>query len=182
MDANPITGLPGNNSVRQAIQASLDEGRKDFVVYADLDNFKAYNDKYGFARGDEVIHFSAVLLNKSLAFVKNGTGFLGHVGGDDFVMLIPEDNVDAVVEFIIEEFDKGILQFYDVDDVAAQCIISTNREGETCCFPLMSISLGGVNLSMGNYAHYLQINDVCAEVKKRAKGLPGSSFFVDRRR
>ncbi len=182
MDANPITGLPGNNSVRQAIQASLDKKRKDFVVYADLDNFKAYNDKYGFARGDEVIHFSAVLLRDSLAHVKSGAGFLGHVGGDDFVMLIPEHDVDAVVAFIVDRFDKGILQFYDAEDVEASCIISTNREGETCRFPLMSISLGGVNLSMGNYAHYLQVNDVCAEVKKRAKGLPGSSFFVDRRR
>lgn len=181
MDANPITGLPGNNSVQKAIQTSLDESRKDFVIYADLDNFKAYNDKYGFARGDEGIHFTATLLKDSLSLVKNDAGFLGHVGGDDFVMLVPDDEVDTVVAFIIERFDKGIVRFYDVEDVAANCILSKNREGVACQFPLMSISLGGVNLSQGNFTHYLQINDVCAEVKKRAKEISGSSFFVDRR-
>jgi diguanylate cyclase (GGDEF)-like protein len=181
MDANPITGLPGNNSVQKAIQESLDETQQDFVIYADLDNFKAYNDKYGFARGDEAIHFTASLLKGALSLVRRDTGFLGHVGGDDFVMLIPENDVDAVVAFILERFDKGRAQFYDSADIAANCILSKNREGVACQFPLMSISLGGVNLSRGNFTHYLQINDVCAEVKKRAKAISGSSFFVDRR-
>jgi len=181
LDANPITGLPGNNSVQKAIQRSLDEGHKDFVIYGDLDNFKAYNDKYGFARGDEAIHFTATLLKDALALVTSDDGFLGHVGGDDYVMLIPGQDVDAVVRFIIEHFDKGMVQFYDAADVESNCILSKNREGAACQFPLMSISLGGVNLSQGNFTHYLQVNDVCAEVKKRAKEIPGSSFFVDRR-
>ncbi len=181
LDANPITGLPGNNSVQKAIQRSLDEGHKDFVIYGDLDNFKAYNDKYGFARGDEAIHFTATLLKDALALVTSDDGFLGHVGGDDYVMLIPGQDVDAVVRFIIEHFDKGMVQFYDAADVESNCILSKNREGAACQFPLMRISLGGVNLSQGNFTHYLQVNDVCAEVKKRAKEIPGSSFFVDRR-
>jgi PleD family two-component response regulator len=181
MDANPITGLPGNNSVRKSIQASLDERQNNFVIYADLDNFKAYNDKYGFARGDEVIHFTAELLKDSLAKMNKDSGFLGHVGGDDFVMLVAEDTVDAVVEYILTHFDKGILSFYDKEDIIAGGIIASNREGKSRRFPLMSISLGGVHLARGNYAHYLQVNDICAEVKKRAKELSGSSFFIDRR-
>ena len=182
MDANPITCLPGNNTIRQLIQASLDEGRKDFVIYADLDNFKVYNDTYGFAHGDEVIHFTAKVLKNALSQAGNGSGFLGHVGGDDFVMLVAEKDFGSVVEFILGSFDRDILRFYNKKDVEAGSVSATNRAGESCSFPLMSISLGGVNLSRGNYTHYLQVNDVCAEVKKRAKALPGSSIFVDRRR
>lgn len=182
MDANPITCLPGNNSIRQVIQASLDEGRNDFVIYADLDNFKAYNDIYGFAHGDEVIHFTAKLLKNALSQVEIGSAFLGHVGGDDFVILVAGGEFDSVVKFILDHFDKDILMFYNKKDVEAGSVCTTNRVGEICSFPLMSISLGGVNLSWGNYTHYLQVNDVCAEVKKRAKALSGSSIFVDRRR
>jgi len=181
MDANPITCLPGNNSIRQAIQVSLDEGRDDFVIYADLDNFKVYNDTYGFAHGDEVIHFTAKLLKDALAHIKSDSAFLGHVGGDDFVMLVSARDLDSVVAFVLDRFAKDVLRFYNEKDVAAGSVSATNRTGEYCIFPLMSISLGGVNLSRGSYAHYLQVNDVCAEVKKRAKELPGSSIFIDRR-
>lgn len=183
LDSNPITGLPGNNSIREALEQALTAKENKFVIYADLDNFKAYNDKYGFARGDEIIHFTADLLKESLALGGHPKEtFLGHVGGDDFVLLIPQGGTDEVVNFIIKNFDQRIVNFYSAEDAAAKSITATDRMGEQCTFPLMGISLGAVNLPWSNYSHYLEVNDACSQVKKKAKEISGSSFFLDRRK
>lgn len=149
-------------------------------VYEVCRRLKAYNDIYGFAHGDEVIHFAAKMLKNALSQVGNGSGFLGHVGGNnDFVMLVAGEDLDSVVKCILDRFDKGILRFYNKRDIEAGAVSSTNRAGASYSFPLINISLEGMNLSLGNYTHYLQVNDVCAEVKKRAKGLSGSSVSID---
>ncbi|MEN8140260.1 MAG: response regulator [Thermodesulfobacteriota bacterium] len=180
LDSNPITGLPGNNSIREAIEAAMGSTRQQVVIYADLDNFKAYNDRYGFARGDEVINFCANLLGQGLAQVEEET-FLGHVGGDDFVMLAPSGQMDQVITFITKTFDEEIVSFYHDEDVAAGMIMARNRQGQEVSYPLMSISLGAVDLAWSRYSHYLEVADACCQVKKRAKEMEGSSFFVDRR-
>ena len=182
LDSNPITGLPGNNSIRESIERALSHQENKFVIYADLDNFKAYNDTYGFARGDEVIHFTADLLKESLSLAGDGQNtFLGHVGGDDFVLLVPQGGVESVVNFITAEFDSRIKQFYSAEDAEAGCIRAKNRQGEKCSFPLVSISLAAVNLPWSKYIHYLEVNEACSQVKKKAKQIDGSSFFLDRR-
>ncbi len=182
LDSNPITGLPGNNSIRKTIEAAVKDESYSFVVYADLDNFKAFNDKYGFALGDEIIHYTASLLEESLVLHGSADTFLGHIGGDDFVLLLPRKGLQKTVDFILQHFDEKIASFYSSEDVARRCIQSINRQGEVCSVPLMSISLGIVDLQWSNYKHFIEVNDACAQVKKKAKEISGSSFFLDRRK
>ena len=182
LDANPMTGLPGNNSVTAAITKAMEKGESICVIFSDLDNFKAFNDKYGFAHGDDVIRFTADVLRRSLEAAHCPDAFVGHVGGDDFVLLPPSDKTKDVVEFIIREFDSGIIDFYSDEDLAQGFISSTNRQGQKEDFPIMTISLAGVDLSHNQYQEYIAVNDACAELKKKSKSIPGSSFCLDLRR
>jgi diguanylate cyclase (GGDEF)-like protein len=181
LDANPITGLPGNNSIRKAIISALEGSTPQVVIYADLDNFKVYNDIYGFARGDEVILMTSLVLTEAVSSLECSETFVGHIGGDDFVLLVPVESADLVAEEIIKEFDQQVLQYYTRLDIEAGFIVAESRDGKTKHFPLISISMGGVNLSIGQHKHYLNINDACAEVKKEAKKIQGSTFFMNRR-
>ena len=181
LDANPSTGLPGNNSIADAITSALDNNKKVCVIHADLDHFKAYNDKYGFVRGDDVIRFTADLFKNIFNEMKSDDAFIGHIGGDDFVVISESSNCQSVAETIIKRFDNGIRQFYNAKDLNIEGFESTNRSGDKKFFPIMSISLSGVDLSKRQFSKYIEVNDVCAEVKKIAKSTPGSCFFMDRR-
>jgi len=181
MDANPMTGLPGNTLVMEHIKNALENKENVCVIYADLDNFKAYNDKYGFAMGDDIILFTVRVLKEALAAVNLEDGFVGHIGGDDFVVIVPSEKAEALAVRVIKAFDDGVGRFYNEEDLARECICANNRQGEFQTFPLMSISMAGVDLAHGAYSQYLQVNDACAEAKKEAKRLPGSAFFRDRR-
>jgi len=181
-DANPCTGLPGNNSIAEAITQALDNQRNVCVIHADLDHFKAYNDKYGFVRGDDVIRFTSETLKRVLMTSHSDDTFIGHIGGDDYVMITPSSGCQNIANTILENFDKGIRQFYDDSDLKKNGIVSVNRAGEKQFFPLISLSLSGVDLSKRTFTQYIEVNDVCAEVKKIAKSTPGSCFFMDRRK
>jgi len=181
-DANPSTGLPGNNSISEAITQSLDNKKDVCVIHADLDYFKAYNDKYGFARGDDVIRFTSDTLKRVLLESKSDDIFIGHIGGDDFVLITPASACQQIANTIIQRFDQGIRQFYENKDLEKNGIVSVNREGEEQFFPIMSLSLSGVDLSKRTFTQYIEVNDVCAEVKKVAKSTAGSCFFMDRRK
>lgn len=181
LDANPITGLPGNNSIRNVIDKALKYQKEQVVIYVDLDNFKAYNDKYGFARGDQVLLTTSTILKEAVSSFESSGAFIGHIGGDDFVMLVPVEVCYQVADSIIKNFDRQILDFYNSSDIAAGFITAENRNGTVQQFPLISISMGGVDLAAGKYGHYIEINDACAEVKKKAKEISGSTFFMNRR-
>jgi PAS domain S-box-containing protein len=182
LDANPMTGLPGNNSVAAAIAGSLRGNVPSCVIYTDLDNFKAYNDKYGFAPGDEIIKFTADVLKKSLDAGNCPDSFVGHIGGDDFVLLVPSEKTKGVVDFIIREFDAGVITYYNQGDIDQGFISSVNRLGIKENFPIMSISMAGIDLSHNRYGAYIEVNDACAGLKKKSKLMPGSSFILDKRR
>ncbi len=182
LDANPMTKLPGNNSVTSRIEQAVSQDEATCVIYADLDNFKAYNDKYGFALGDEVIRFTCDVLKDAIRGLGLSDTFIGHIGGDDFVLLVPSIQAWPTAKAIMQAFDTGIPQFYKPEDVEAQCITSVNRQGERQSFPLISISLAGIDLAFNRYKNHLEVNDACAEAKKKAKASPGSSFFMDRRK
>lgn len=182
LDANPMTQLPGNNSIRIRIEKALEKNEKVCVIYSDLDNFKAFNDKYGFSAGDDVIIFTANVILDATKALGNKASFCGHIGGDDFIALAPSDEAHRVVDSIIRKFDEGIREFYSKEDLAQKYIRSINRQGHPQDFPIMSISLAGVDFSTGNYQQYIQINDMCAETKKRAKAIVGSNFILDQRK
>ncbi|MBF0573242.1 MAG: diguanylate cyclase, partial [Desulfamplus sp.] len=183
LDANPLTGLPGNNSIKEVIEEAIYEKNKIGVIYTDLDNFKAFNDKYGFAMGDKVIKFTAQVIKDSLLSleISDSNIFIGHIGGDDFVVISPSDKIHDVCKEIIKKFDEGIINFYNPEDAVAKCICSTNRRLEQECFPIMSISMAGVDLANSFYKEYLELNDVLAGLKKNAKAVEGSTFLIDRR-
>ncbi|MEJ2158245.1 MAG: response regulator [Desulfobacteraceae bacterium] len=181
MDANPMTGLPGNTVVTEHIKTALENKENVCVVYADLDNFKAYNDKYGFAMGDDIILFTVQVLKDALAAVDLADGFVGHIGGDDFVAIVPSEKAEAMADRAIKVFDDGVGRYYNEEDLTRECISAKNRQGEIQTFPLMSISMAGVDLAHGVYSQYFQVIDACTEAKKEAKRLRGSAFFRDRR-
>ncbi len=182
MDASPLTGLPGNNSILRRIESALTLNENICVIYTDLDNFKAYNDKYGFAKGDEVILFNSSVLQNGLKTNGVDDFFIGHVGGDDFVITLPLDKVEAATETIIRCFDEGITRFYNNDDLLRKGIISSNRLGDCETFPIISISMAGVAIAASRYKQYIQVNDALSEGKKRAKAIEGSVFVMERRK
>lgn len=180
-EMNPNTELPGNTAISTSVYKALNQKEEVVMVYADLDNFKSYNDKYGFGRGDEIIKFTARIIKETLSEIK-GYSFLGHIGGDDFVYIVPKDIVEQVADTIILKFDEGIREFYTVEDRKRDYIISTTRQGEVQKFPIMTISMAGVDLSYHpSSSRYEEIADICAEVKKYAKQFSHSCFFIDRR-
>lgn len=181
LDANPLTQLPGNNSIVRALTEALNDQQPLSVVYADIDNFKAFNDKYGFAAGDQVLRFTA---NRIVTAVESGCGkgrMVGHVGGDDFVFITPTECTQAAVDRLIQDFDEGMRSFYSAEDLEKGEIRVKDRNGKLRTFPLMSISLGVVELATNTFSHHLEVSAMCAEVKKVAKSIQGSSFFINRR-
>lgn len=184
-DANPLTRLPGNRVIHEEIERRI-AGKKLFVaVYADLDHFKAFNDHYGIGAGDEAIKLTAKILKESLKH-GNKDDFLGHEGGDDFVLLTTPDKAEAVTKFICAEFDQRIRTLYTPEDVARGKIVATDREGKIKEFPIMTFSLAGVTNAHRPIAAYAEVTSIFSEVKLRAKRMSletgKSAYALDRRR
>ena len=179
-NANPLTKLPGNNVIHEEIEKRIADKRKFVVVYSDLDNFKAFNDKYGIGAGDQAIKMTAAVMQESL---KSGSpdDFLGHEGGDDFLLLTTPDKAKAVTNYITSEFDKRIRALYDKEDLGRGYIVAKSREGDIKQFPIMTVSLAGVSNITQDLTSYGQITNICANVKKIAKKTSGSVFVLDRR-
>lgn len=183
-NANPLTKLPGNNVIHEEIEKRIKGKRKFVAVYSDLDNFKAFNDKYGIGAGDQAIKLTAQVMKEA---VKQGApgDFLGHEGGDDFIILTTPEKADAATGHVCAEFDKRIKELYSPEDRRQGYIISKDREGNVKQFPLMTISLAGVTNATRELASYAEVTNICAEVKKKAKTTSKeagkSSFVLDKR-
>lgn len=178
LDANPNTGLPGNTSIIKTLQDAVTDKTATCVIYADLDNFKAYNDIYGFAKGDEVIIFTANVIRAALQISGCGEAFLGHIGGDDFVIVAPTKNHIEVANEIITRIDRGILEFYSNEDAKRGYIDATNRNGEKAKLPLISLSMGGVDLTQRKLSTAFEVVDICTEMKTAAKKQQGSNILM----
>ena len=178
---SPLTGLPGNVQIHAELKKRL-SNKEDFsVLYLDLDNFKAYNDVYGFLKGDEIIEFTAKTILKCIheEFMENS--FIGHIGGDDFIAIVPSIHIDNICQSIIATFDKDVTNFFTDEDLEKGYIEVTNRKGVLEQFPLTSISIGVVIAESGRFANILEIGEIGAQVKHMAKSVMGSSYAVDRR-
>ncbi len=179
---SPLTGLPGNVQIQAEMKKRL-LNKEDFaIIYFDLDNFKAYNDVYGFANGDELIKFTAQLILKHVHSIENGDNFVGHIGGDDFVAIVDETDYDKVCQDIILEFDNEALEYYNDEDIERGYIEVANRKGIIEQFPLTSISIGVVEVDHERYKSTLEIGEVGAQVKHIAKTTMGSSYIINRRK
>jgi DNA-binding response OmpR family regulator len=180
-DLSPLTGLPGNFRITGRLEEYLDAGEMVAVVHADLDNFKAFNDHYGFLRGDTVIKFTARTLLSAAEAIKDPIGFVGHVGGDDFVAIVHADNAVPFCEDIIGRFDDGILDYYDTADALQGYIEVTDRRGERHAFPMCSLSMGVATSEHRRLTSEWEASSIASEMKEVAKRRPGTNYQIDRR-
>ena len=176
--ANPLTQLPGNVPINQHIDNLLSAGEACCIAYCDLDHFKPFNDVYGYAKGDQVIQHTARVLAE---FCDPERDFFGHIGGDDFMLIFRSENWIQRCEQALERFGAEILEFFSADDIARGGYITENRNGELEFHHLTSLSIGAVEAPPGLFQNHLQISKIAAEVKKRAKAMPGNSLYVNRR-
>lgn len=181
LDANPLSRLPGNFSIVQAVQRHIEDNKPFAFAHLDIDSFKPFNDRYGFTRGDEVIRMSARVLVNTVRIFPEAQSFVGHIGGDDFVLIVNPTHLDAVCQQIITNFDMLASMFYDDEDRARGYIESVDRQGTPRRFPLISISIAAVLSTNHNFTHYGQYSTAANEVKKKVKQMEGSNYLVDRR-
>lgn len=179
--SNPLSGLPGNNVIIKHIDAMIEAKREFAVIYGDLDNFKAYNDKYGFSKGDDAILYTRDCFLESARKFGNADTFVGHEGGDDFVIVTPFDTWEAICKGITSAFDAGVRQFYNENDAKQGFIDSIDRQGRRMRFPLMSISLAVASNHFKPITDHRLFVQIAAEMKKVVKKTEGSCYAIDKR-
>lgn len=181
LDASPLTRLPGNIAIEQVLKGKMDNGEKFALCYIDLDDFKAFNDRYGYARGSELIKMTGEVIHNAKNTHGDYGDFVGHIGGDDFVLITSPDNVDVVCSAIIAAFDQAAPQFYDEEDRQRGYLDGTDRYGISRRFALISISIAVVSDTRRIFTSPIEIARVANEIKDYVKTLPGSNYLVDRR-
>ena len=178
---SPLTGLPGNVQIHAELKKRISKNEPFSVLYLDLDNFKAYNDVYGFLKGDQIIEFTAEAILKGVHANVEESAFVGHIGGDDFVAIVPTTNCEKICQNIIAIFDNRVKQFFTDRDLEKGYIEVENRKGIIEQFPLTSISIGVVVAEKNRFSNILEIGEIGAQVKHAAKSVMGSSYAIDRR-
>jgi PleD family two-component response regulator len=179
---NPLTRLPGNLAIENAIRRRFDGRLPWAVIYLDLDNFKAFNDAYGFVRGDEAIRLLAATLLEAVRSLGEDDDFVGHIGGDDFILVTVPSRAESLARRIGATFDRDVPRLYDAADVARGSIMTTDRRGVVTSYPIMSLSLAVVIDERGRITSYQQIGEVAAELKRFAKAQSGTFISTDKRK
>ncbi|MBI3929489.1 MAG: response regulator [Armatimonadetes bacterium] len=180
--SNPLTGLPGNLTIEQEITRRIQRGEMLACCYIDIDNFKAFNDKYSFEKGDECIKLVSDLLIQTAEEIGQPEDFIGHIGGDDFIYMTSPERVDTVCPFIIEKFDKHAPGLYNEEDLERGYIEVENRQQQTQRFPIMTLSIGVTTNERRLLTSALQVAEIAAELKHAAKRAVGkSNYIIDRR-
>ena len=182
LEANPLTRLPGNVAILNEFTKCIENKKQFAICYADLDKFKAYNDKYGFEHGDNVIRETARILLGAIKECGRPEDFVGHIGGDDFIVITTPELSDKVCEKIICDFDSISKSFYNQEDQANGFIIGYDRQSKIHKIPLLSISIGVVTNQMRDINHVAQIGEIGAELKKLAKSEEKSNYVKDKRK
>ena len=182
IDANPLTGLPGNLTIMREAERRIAEGNRFVMAHLDIDDFKAFNDKYGFTRGDEVLRMTARILANAIRSLDSDDTHLGHVGGDDFVFMTPPHLITPACQAVMRDFDRIVPNFYDEEDRRAGSIQTVDRRGNAQTYPLMTVSIAAVDTLTSRIAHVADLSARAAEVKHYAKQHAGSNFIVDRRK
>ena len=179
MFSNPLTHLPGNPSIRTQLEKSIASGEKFAVLYCDLNNFKSFNDHYGFAAGDHVLKTQAQIITDS---IQNIPGcFVGHIGGDDFLVVCPFEHAENIAREIIAQTDKIVPSFYNEQDRKNGFMLAENRKGEKEKFPLLAIGIGIVHNNRAPLTSVAQISQWGAKLKSLAKQHTGSAYEMDSR-
>ncbi|HSR14965.1 MAG TPA: diguanylate cyclase [Gemmatimonadales bacterium] len=179
---HPSTRMPGTNEIEREIRRQV-ESNEDFAVcYADLDHFKEFNDRYSYYDGDRVIYLVSRILHDVVKGLLGRDGFVGHIGGDDFIFVVPARHIDRVCAEVLEVFDTLIPLQYNEQDSRAGYFFGKDRRGQLHRVPLMTLSIGIVTNRHRRFSHPAEVSELATEMKSYAKTLPGSVFVVDRRR
>ncbi len=181
MDSSPLTRLPGGVAVENAVKDKIDNQEPFAFCMMDLDNFKPFNDRYGYSRGNAVIKNTARIIQESSQKFGSPTDFTGHIGGDDFALVTTPDRFQDVCNDIITTFDNQIIDFYNIEDKQKGYIQSKNRQGKSLQFPIMTISISAINSEKTVVHNYIEVGEIIAELKKYAKTFTESNLVIDRR-
>ncbi len=182
MDSNPLTHLPGNNTIQYEINQRLKQRIPIAVAYCDLDYFKAFNDAYGFIEGDRVIRMTARILENTIENQGNSDDFVGHIGGDDFIFLTTPNEAENLCHAVLDAFKKEIVHFYSEKDLQRGYFVALNRQGQKEKFPIMSMSIALVTNRQRALYSLAEISRIAGELKKLAKSKSGNVLVVDQRR
>ena len=179
---SPLTNLPGNVQIQAEMKKRLWKKEYFVMLYLDLDNFKAYNDVYGFVQGDEIIKFTARTIIKNVHSKEEDNNFVGHIGGDDFIAILEDHDFEKICQNIILDFDSNIKKYFSENDIRRGYLEVPNRKGIIEEFPLTSISIGAVEVPPGRFHNTLEIGEAGAQVKHLSKTISGSTYVIDRRK
>ena len=181
LDTSPLTRLPGGITIENVVNHRIAENASIAFCLMDIDNFKAFNDRYGYAQGNDIIQTTADIIRQAVAEHGQEDDFIGHIGGDDFVVITQPENYAKICETTIEQFDDKIPEFYDAQDRKRGHIVGEDRQGKKINFPLASISIAVVTNEKRSLKNHIQYGEVAAEMKEHAKSFAGSVFTVDKR-
>ena len=178
LDASPLTRLPGNIAIERVLEERLQSGEPFAFCYADLDNFKPYSDRYGYAKGSDLLRVTGDIIDAAVKAHGGAHGFVGHVGGDDFVMVIPTDRVAPACETVIENFDAEVVKHFNPEDLQAGGLEGCDRYGVNRFFPITTISIAVIICGSDQYSSAVDIARAAAQVKDSAKEAPGSNYLI----
>ncbi len=182
LDANPLTHLPGSIAIENVLKKRLEDETPLAFCQLDLSHFKAFNDRYGYARGNEVILATAEIVSEAVNTQGGEGAFVGHIGGDDFVVITSPEKYEKICLTVIDSFDKMVLDFYDPQDRERRCIQGETRQGQRVSFPIMTLAIAVVTNQRHRLKSHVQVGEIAAELKNYAKSFSYSIFVVDRRR
>ena len=181
LDTSPLTRLPGGIAIENVMNKRIAATAPIAFCLMDIDNFKAYNDHYGYAKGNDVIQATAAIISEAVARYGHDDDFIGHIGGDDYVLITTPDLYPRICQAVIDTFDKTIPGFYDEEDRQRGHIAGENRQGQEVKFPLATLSIAVVTNVKRKFKNHIQYGEVAAEMKEHAKTVAGSTFMVDQR-
>jgi GGDEF domain-containing protein len=182
LDANPLTHLPGSIAIEEVLKKRIEEQTPLAFCQLDLSHFKAFNDRYGYARGNEVILATARMVAEAVNAQGGKGSFVGHIGGDDFVVVTSPESYEKICSAVIDSFDQMVLDFYDPEDRERRCIQGETRQGQWVSFPIMTLAIAVVTNQHHRLQNYVQVGEIAAELKNYAKSFSRSIFVVDRRK
>jgi diguanylate cyclase (GGDEF)-like protein len=178
LDTSPLTRLPGGIAIESVLNKRAATKTQIAFCLMDIDNFKAYNDRYGYAKGNELIQ----IIGEAVTDHGNKDDFIGHIGGDDFVVITTPDHYKDICEAVTKNFDAAIPEFYDNEDKKRGHIVGENRQGKKVSFPLATISIAVVTNEKRKLLNSIEFGEVAAEMKEHVKSISGSVFMADQRR
>ena len=181
LHANALTRLPGNRQIEKTIQSKIEEGATFSLAYYDIDNFKSFNDKYGYMKGDNVIRHTAYMVSTTVKKYGNKNDFVGHIGGDDFVVVTTPEHESIIASESILSFNRLVPFHYNREDRNRGYIVAKDRKGNLTNTPLMSISIAIANNKDFKLQNIVEFMEIISEIKSYLKRSPGSNFLINRR-